>query len=157
MKSLEALFVEKLDLMNPKQKDKFFSERDKLKKQSGELPSMEAQLNLAEKILGGKATAVESFTESHQIRRNNGRDLFQESATTEITEAQERQVEAWMKMGNSRLESEALAGVHDRALKLATFQGKTATQFFESLRESASGDQGDLKKRQDAAYRLMNR
>lgn len=150
MKSLEILFTEALGGMDAKQKARFFTERDNLKK-DGKLPVLEVQLNLARSITGGKVT--ESFRESAP-KRNNG--AVQES-TSVATDIQERQAKAWKAMGFSEVDAEIMAGVHDGKLRQALAEGKNARQFFESLRESAAPEKNNLRERQSRAMSILNR
>ena len=150
MKSLEALFVEALDGMDAKQKERFFVERDALGK-DGKFPSLEVQLNLARAVTERKI--VESLRESTPIKRNNGAVVVEESQMTEI---QARQAKAWQKMGFSEVEAKIVAGCYDGELKKALVQGKTAKEFFESIREAAAPEK-NLGDRQQRAMNLLNR
>ena len=150
MKSLETLFVEALDQMDPKQKERFFTERDNLK-QNGKLPALEVQLNLAKSISG---KVVESLRESTPIVRNNGSGAVQESSR--MTDIRERQAKAYAKLGFSEVEAEIAAGIHDAKFRKGLLEGKSTREVVESIKESAAPEK-NLSERQQRAMNLLSR
>jgi len=148
MESLEVKFQKVMTEMTEAQGSQFFSELTKRKRVLGNALPIESQLNLAESIVKGELIA-----ESAPVRRNNGA-VVQESQMTDI---QERQAKAWQKMGFSEVEAKIMSGCYDADLKKALVQGKTASQFFESIRESATPEKSDLKGRQSRALNLLGK
>jgi len=126
MKSLEIRLNEGLGRCTESQVNKFYKDCEAAVLKTGKPVPLESQVHMVEGVRG------------QRVSFNNGASFSESasaSASSNVTDLQQRQIVAYKRQGHDQVSAEVMAGVHESALRIAIHQGKTPQQFIESLRK----------------------